>query len=294
MNRYELEHTEIPAQFFRSCREFMEEAESRGSDMFWGLYQQLEDSSQFKKEEFDAGLLEMDSDEVSICRVFVPGASRPAECAILYVLYNSDYEPLRYLTVEVLPEGGYGLLIWDSSLNYIMQGAFEWQHERQMLETVVEGILHPEEEFSTGRYGEMRGLLEKYHVPFYEDEVSDYIRMFDVIEELILGCLTREQIVSTFASMLDIMEDDELVTSRDKMRAMYEKMDELPDSKGKMDRKARLFFGFSVYAAHNVISENDDKKHHFMGLPEFQSADYIKYKMEEYWAMDPYMFTFAF
>ena len=75
---------------------------------------------------------------------------------------------------------------------------------------------------------------------------------------------------------------------------VYDRMDHFPASCGKMDRKAKLFFGFSVYAAHNVISENDGKKHHLFGIAEFESAEYIKYRMEEYWSMDPYMFSFAF
>ena len=70
-------------------------------------------------------------------------------------------------------------------------------------------------------------------------------------------------------------------------------LEELPETKGRLDRKGKLFFAFSVYAACSLISENDDKKHYYMGIPEFESADYIKYKMEEYWSLDPYMFSFA-
>ena len=118
--------------------------------------------------------------------------------------------------------------------------------------------------------------------------------MFDVIGELIEHCLTLPEEVATFAAMSKLVKDPDLKSGRDKMKAMYERMDQFPASCGKMDRKAKLFFGFSVYAAHNVISENDDKRHHLYGIAEFESVEFIKYKMEEYWAMDPYMFSFAF
>ena len=150
-----------------------------------------------------------------------------------------------------------------------------------------------EEEFrADGRFGEVLELLKKSEIPFYDYEVTDYIRMFDCIGELTLGALSTEEMVEVFAALTGVMADEKRITGRDKMRAMCKMMDEMPVSAGKLDRKAKLFFGFCVYAACNIISENDDKKHYYRGLPEFESAEYIKYKMEEYWVIDPYMFTF--
>lgn len=139
----------------------------------------------------------------------------------------------------------------------------------------------------------MEELLDQNGIPYEEDETEDYAKMFQVIEELCDGKLEFPEIVAGFAALTGVMEEEGLVTGRQKMMAMYNQLEELPKTQGKLDNKEKLFFAFSVYAACNIISENDDKKHHYMGLPEFESPEYIKYKMEEYWAMDPYMFYFA-
>lgn len=290
MNRYELEHVEIPMQFYRSCRELMSSLEREGAGSLARLYGQI---GEFALEEFDAGLLETEGAQ-RIYRAFVPGASMPAECVILYMIYTENYEPQRFLTVEISPEGGHELFGWDEHLGYMSYGRFDGRNERRTLENVLEQLSAPEEKMDAGRFGQMRELLQQFELPFYEDEVTDYIQMFDVIGELIEEVLTVPERVATFAAMSQIMKDGSIVTARDKMRAMYDRMDHFPASCGKMDRKAKLFFGFSVYAAHNVISENDGKKHHLFGIAEFESAEYIKYRMEEYWSMDPYMFSFAF
>lgn len=291
MNRFQLEHAEIPAMFYQDCRNMMTEAESTGEQFFLDLYSQV---GEFRPEEVDAGLLET-NDGPRIYRAFVPGAAQPADCAILYMIYTEEYEPLKFLTVEISPEGGYDLLSWDQNLRYISHGRFDGTNERSVLANIIESVTGPgEAEEDAGRYGQMRSLLTQFEIPFYEDEVADYIGMFDVIGELIEHCLTLPEEVATFAAMSKLVKDPDLKSGRDKMKAMYERMDQFPASCGKMDRKAKLFFGFSVYAAHNVISENDAKRHHLYGIAEFESVEFIKYKMEEYWAMDPYMFSFAF
>lgn len=291
MNRYQLEHAEIPAMFYQDCKHMMTEAETGGEAFFQTLYEQVGD---FAPEDIDAGLLELE-DEPKVYRAFVPGAAQPADCVILYMIYSGEYEPLRYLTVELSPEGGYELLSWDRNLGYMSHGKFDGTKEGSILTNIIAGLSgQGDAKADAGRYGQMRSLLTQFEIPFYEDEVSDYIQMFDVIGELIEGCLTLPEQVATFAAMSQIMKDPAAVSGRDKMKGMYERMDQFPASCGKMDRKAKLFFGFSVYAAHNVISENDDKRHHLFGIAEFESVDFIKYKMEEYWSMDPYMFSFAF
>lgn len=148
-----------------------------------------------------------------------------------------------------------------------------------------------EEVVDPGKYEEMCRLLDKFQVPYYDDEVVDYIRMFDVIDELTEGKLELSQQVSAFASLKDVVaDDDNYVTSHDKIKGQYDLLEELPATKGRLEYKDKLFFAFCVYAALSLISENDDKKHHYFGIAEFESAEYIKCKMEEYWGMDPYMF----
>lgn len=162
------------------------------------------------------------------------------------------------------------------------------------IEPVDEREEKKKELVACGRFDEMEVLLKKYELDFYDDEIQDYIQMFDVIGKLCNANITWQEIVSAFAKLARILDDENLVSGRAKMKAMYEELDILEDTKGKLDRKGKLFFAFSVYAACSIISEKDDRKHFFIGMPEFESEEYIKYKMEEYWALDPYMFTFAF
>ena len=78
----------------------MTEAESTGEKFFLDLYSQV---GEFRPEEVDAGLLET-NEGPRIYRAFVPGSSQPADCAILYMIYTEEYEPLKFLTVEISPE----------------------------------------------------------------------------------------------------------------------------------------------------------------------------------------------
>ncbi len=292
MNRYELEHSILPSRFYEDCEGMIKEIEEKGAEYFVAAFEAGE-GSPWTAEQFDAGLLEYEGG-VNILRAFLPKPETPAQSAALYLLYDQEYAPLRYLTVELDPDGKYILMGWDQNLTYKPYGDFSAANERTMIDEVVKEVLNKDEEVSAGLYGEMRELLKANEIPFHDDEVADYIQMFDVISELIEHRLEKSELVAVFAKLIPVMKDTEIVTSRAKMKTMYENMDEFPESAGKLDRKAKLFIGFSVYAAVNILSENDDKKHYYMGIPEFQSVDYIKYKMEEYWAMDPYMFSFAF
>ncbi|MDY2960679.1 MAG: hypothetical protein SOR72_07875 [Hornefia sp.] len=170
--------------------------------------------------------------------------------------------------------------------------------DNQQYSNTVEKIDEREERkkelVDSGRFHEMVSLLEKHGLEFYDDEVQDYVQMFDVIGELCEKVVTWQDSVPAFAKLVAILNDESLACGRAKMKAMYEELDSLGETKGKLDRKGKLFFSFSVYAACSVISEKDDKKHFFIGMPEFESPEYIKHKMEEYWAIDPYMFNFAF
>ncbi len=144
------------------------------------------------------------------------------------------------------------------------------------------------------RFQIMEDLLKENQIPYYEDDVTDYMQMFEVICGLCDEKIEVNQAVPAFAKLSKVMEDEKFITSRDKMRKMYNLLDEISETNGLLERKHKLFFGFGVYVAYSIISEKDDKRHHLMGVAEFESEDYIKYKMEEYWAVDPYMFSFAF
>ncbi len=147
--------------------------------------------------------------------------------------------------------------------------------------------------FDPDRYRKIADILKRNDIPFEEDEVPLFGDMFSVMSELAGGHLTEEDAAEVFLPMIEVMEDSGFVSARDKMRGMYSVLEQHPASAGKMDNKEMLFVSFCAYLAYSVISEKDDKKHRYMGLPEFVSSDYIKYRMEEYWAMDSFMFTFA-
>lgn len=292
MERYELEHEELLNRFYGDCKGMIRRLEESGDGWLRDLYGSLEDGGEYSESDFGAGLLEYEGG-VNICRIFLPKPERPALCAVIYLIYSREYEPLNFLTVEASPEGGYMLLSWDAGGVYRPRGEYDGTKERALIDEVVRETLDAEEPESNSRYGEMRELLTRLEIPFYDNDVVDYIRMFDVIGELCQNAVDTPAIAAGFAALKDVMEDDSVETSRARMMKMFDMLEELPETKGRLDRKGKLFFAFSVYAACSLISENDDKKHYYMGIPEFESADYIKYKMEEYWSLDPYMFSFA-
>jgi hypothetical protein len=290
MSRFELEHIKLPRMFYDDCPGLVGAMEKEGGQHIKELYLELEESDGFAEYEFDAGMLDYEGG-VNICRIFVPKPEKPADCVMIYLIFSKEQEPLRYLTVELSPEGGYELFGWDSSLAYKGYGAYDGRNERDVIDSVVQELLSGAAgEDVGGRYGEMCEALKKHQVEYYSEEVSDYIKMFDVIGELTENALDLDAMVAAFAALKDVVLSDDFVNSHDKIKGQYQLLDQLPETKGKLDRKAKLFFAFSVYAACSLISENDDKRHHYMGIAEFESAEYIKYKMEEYWTMEPYMF----
>lgn len=144
------------------------------------------------------------------------------------------------------------------------------------------------------RFEVMEDLLKEYNIPYYDDEIVDYMQMFDVILSLCNHKINLEQGVEAFAKLKEVMEDENVITGRDRMKKMYNLLDIIPNTKGLLERKEKLFFCFSIYVAISIISELDSKPHNLVGVAEFESEEYIKCKMEEYWALDPYMFSFAF
>lgn len=289
MKRYELEHRILPMRFYQDCEAMVQEIETEGTSYFEALYAEAGVPS---KDACDVGLLDYEGG-VNIIRVFVPKEDEIALCVCLYLIYSKDREAMRYLTVENSPEGGYALLSWDENLNYKHYGEYTGRNERTMIDSIVAELLSEETSADSGQFGEMIELLKREKLSYYEDEIADYIQMFEVIDTLTEQKLTLAERVSAFASLSPFMQDESLINSRQQMKGMYDKLEELPETKGKLDKKGRLYLAFSVYIASNIMSENDDKKHTYMGIPEFESADFIKSKMEEYWGFEPYMFSFA-
>ena len=121
--------------------------------------------------------------------------------AMIYLMFSEENEPLRYLTVELSPEGGYELFGWDSSLAYKGYGAYEGRNERDVIDSVVKEVLGGATGDDVGgRYGEMCEILDKNGIEYYSEEVSDYIRMFDVIGELTENALELPAMVLSVAS----------------------------------------------------------------------------------------------
>ena len=54
------------------------------------------------------------------------------------------------------------------------------------------------------RFGEMKRLLEENDLPCRDDELADYLQMFDVISELIQGQLDTEAMVGCFAALATV------------------------------------------------------------------------------------------
>lgn len=296
MNRYELEHEKLVRDFFADGKGMIREVEKQGRHYFSVLYQKTEEAKaspgKYGEENFDAGLLEY-ADDVQIVRAILPDPEKPSDSSLIYLITDPDGEPLRYLTVELSPDGRYVLLSWDGEGRYTDLGDYDPGEESEIIGKVIAGIFQGTEELEelTKILNEMRDLLHKFNMDFYEEEVPDFVQMFQVIHTLTKGRLTLEEEVGTFAEMKNIVRDEEqYVTGHDKIKGQYDHFEAFPLSAGKLDHKGKLFFAFCVYAACNVLSEKDEKKHHYVGLAEFDDAENIKCLMEEYWGLDPYMF----
>lgn len=288
MDRYKFEHEIMPAMFFEDCSGMVKAIEQGGGDYVMSLYK--DNLGQVESpEDYDGSMLDYEGG-VDVCRIFVPRPEEPGQCVIIYLILSREYEALRFVTVEASKNGGYEMNAMDKEGRLRSYGNYDGRSEQGAIDNIVKDILIGEGDQDGGRYGEMCRILDTFKLPYYEDEVLDYIKMFKVIGELIGDVMELSQMAAAFASLKDVVLGEEFETSHDKIKREYQLLEELPASKGKLDHKGKLFFAFSVYAACMVISENDDKKHHFFGIAEFESADAIKYKMEEYWSMDPYMF----
>lgn len=290
MDRYELEHNLIPSMFYENSKTFMQTVTANGNDFFYELYSDsVELRKEYNKYEFDSGMLEYEGAKIN--RTFVPKPDRPGYCVMVYFVCSADYMPLSYLTVELAAGGGYVISGWTRELEQTEYGIFDGNNEKGIIDKIVERLLSGEGTGAAGgEYGEMAELLKQFNIEYYENELSDYIQMFNIIGELTENRLERSEMTAAFASLAGIVRDTNNRTSHDKISKEYKSFEEMPATKGKLEYKHKLFFAFCVYAACNIISENDDKKHHYMGIAEFESAEAIKYRMEEYWSMDPYMF----
>ncbi|MGI6212271.1 MAG: hypothetical protein ACOYJJ_06800 [Anaerovoracaceae bacterium] len=296
MNRYELEHQLLVTRFFHETGKLMQSIEQKGKDVFTELYRRTDEAAAspdaYSADHFDAGVLEYE-DDVIIIRVILPDPEKPSDCSLIYLITDPDYQPYRYLTVELTPDGRYTMMNWTEDGNYIDFGDYDPRQESEIIGNVVGEIFSGAADIEelTRRVNEMRDLLNKYDIDHYEEEVPDFMKMLSVVDELTNGKLTLEERVAAFSEMKDIVRDDDnYVNSHDKIKGMYHHFDDFGPTAGKLDYKEKLFFAFSVYACCNIISEYDEKKHKFTGLAEFDSAETIKCDMEEYWGMEPYMF----
>ena len=287
MDRFEWEQKMMPQLFYGDCRSLVESVEEMGEGYFAEIYKEF-DPLFADTRAFDAGVLDYDGD-VNLCRIFLPKSNDQKHCAAIYLIYGDDFKPLSYVNVKPNSDGGFKAFTLDEELRESEFGRFELENEKGIIDQIVDRIgsdPNPEELEREG----MKKLLRKHGIPFYDEEVDHYRQMFSVIDELTESRLTDEEMVITFSQLTDPDFQNKEETSGGKIKAAYDKLGNLPETSDKLEHKHKLFFAFCVYAACSFISENDVKPHHFMGIAEFESADYIKFSMEEYWALDPYMF----
>ncbi len=138
---------------------------------------------------------------------------------------------------------------------------------------------------NTQRFEELKIIFEQNNINLSINDVVLYSNVFEIISQFVHQKLTNEEIFVVYDLLSDVVKNDRPdivshVSKDDRIRVQVRLMEELPETKGKLDLEEKIALAFCIYAGECVQIYDEDRDMICNGIVAFDSFEHIKSEYE--------------
>lgn len=135
------------------------------------------------------------------------------------------------------------------------------------------------------RFDEIKLLFEKNSINLSSDDIAIYSNVFEIISQFVHEKLTNQEIFVVYDVLSDVVKNNRPdiiahVSKDDRIRAQVRLMEELPETKGKLELEEKIALAFCIYTGECVQIFDEARNMMCNGIVLFDSFEHIKNEFE--------------
>ena len=135
------------------------------------------------------------------------------------------------------------------------------------------------------RLKNVRNIFKQNNVILPLDDVIIYSNVFEIISQFVHYKLTDEEIFVVYDLLSGVVKNERpdivaYVSKEDRIRVQVRLMEEIPETRGKLDLEEKIALAFCVYAGECVQIYDEDRDEICNGIVAFDSFERIKNELE--------------
>ena len=135
------------------------------------------------------------------------------------------------------------------------------------------------------RFEEVKLIFEQHNVNLSPDDVAIYSNVFEIISQFVHHKLTNQEIFTVYDLLSDVVKNNRPdiiahVPKGDRIRVQVRLMEEMPETKGKLDLEEKVALAFCVYTGECVQIYDEERDMMSNGIVLFDSFEHIKNEFE--------------
>ena len=135
------------------------------------------------------------------------------------------------------------------------------------------------------RFEEIKLIFEQHNISLSLDDIAIYSNVFEIISQFVHEKLTNQEIFVVYDLLSDVVKNKRPdiiahVPKVDRIRVQVRLMEELPETKGKLDLEEKIALAFCIYTGECIQTYDEDRNMMCNGIVLFDSFEHIKREFE--------------
>lgn len=135
------------------------------------------------------------------------------------------------------------------------------------------------------RFEKLKLLFEEKNKNLSLNDITIYSNVFEIISQFVHNKLTDEEIFVVYDLLSDVVKNDRPdiiahVPQKDRIRVQVRLMEELTETKGKLDLDEKIALAFCIYTGECTQVYDEEKEEMHNGIVLFDSFEHIKNELE--------------
>ncbi len=138
---------------------------------------------------------------------------------------------------------------------------------------------------NTQRFDAIKILFKQKNINLSIHEIEIYSNVFEIISQFVHGKLSNEEILAVYDLLSDVIKNARPdiavhVPREDRIRVQVRLMEELPETKGKLDEEEKIAFAYCIYTCVCVQVYDEERDKMCNGIVLFDTFEHIKSELE--------------
>ena len=138
---------------------------------------------------------------------------------------------------------------------------------------------------NTERFETLKNMFAQNNIDLTENDIAIYSNVFEIISQFVHHKLTNEEIFVVYDLLSDVVKNDRPdiiahVSREDRIRVQVRLMEELPETKGKLDLEEKIALAFCIYTGECTQIYDEERNVICNGIVAFDSFEHIQSEFE--------------